>query len=83
MEEKELLETLIKLNVLPKYYSTGYEIKDYAYNIEQLASGSYAYYYLERGEKLGYKEFGSKTEALGKLIGDLKFNLLNNTDLTQ
>jgi|GEM_PF-4335498 len=27
MEEKELLEELIKLNVLPKYYSIGYEIK--------------------------------------------------------
>jgi len=83
MEEKKVLEELIQLNVLPKYYSIGYEIKDYAYNIEKLAKGKYAFYYYERGKKMGYQEYESKCEALMKLIQKLKFNLDNKTDLTK
>jgi len=79
MKKEGLLAELTALNVLQKYYSIGNEIKDDAYNIERIANGKYAYYYYERGEKQGYREY----EALVKLIEILKFNLDNKTDLTK
>lgn len=81
MTESELLERLIKLNVPPKYYSIGGEIKDNAHNIELLPDRTYAVYYLERGEKAGKKIFRTKEEALAKLIERLKQDIADGLDL--
>jgi len=83
MNEAEILEELSSLKILPKYYSIGYEIKDYAYNIERLADGRYAYYYLERAEKIGYQVYDNKVDALAKMIKALKSNLIYKIDLTK
>lgn len=83
MKKEGLLAELTALNVLQKYYSIGNEIKDDAYNIERTANGKYAFYYYERGEKQGYREYEEEDEALVKLIESLKFNLDNKNDLTK
>lgn len=82
MEKAELLKRLIQLNVHPKHYSIGGEIKDYAQNIERLHNGKYAYYYLERGEKNGFKVFDSEDEALLELIKGLEMNLKYGVNLS-
>jgi hypothetical protein len=83
MKKEELLKRLIHLNVNPIHYSIGQEIKDDACNIERLANGQYAVYYLERGEKCGLKVFDNEDEALLELIIKLEFNLKSGVDLTK
>jgi hypothetical protein len=83
MEKSELLKKLIKLNIHPKFYSIGEEIKDNAENIEKRSNGSFLVYYLERGEKNNLKIFGSEEEALEELIHRLKINLDYGLDLSQ
>ncbi len=82
MEKVELLRKLIKLNVPPRYYSIGEEIKDYAHNIEKLYNGTYAVYYLERGEKSGLKIFNTEEEALSKLIERLEEDIKDGLDIS-
>ncbi len=82
MEKEELLKKLIMLNVHPKFYSIGVEIKDNAINIERLYNGKYAVYYLERGEKNDLKTFDTEEEALAELIKSLEVDLKYGLDLS-
>lgn len=82
MNKEQLLIKLILLNIHPKYFSIGSEIKENAYNIEKLFDGKYAVYYLERGEKIALKTFDSDEEALSQLISCLEKNLKYGLDLS-
>lgn len=83
MNKEELIKKLISLNVHPKYYSVGVEIKDNAHNIERLYNGKYAVYYLEKGKKNGFIVFDSEEEALEELIKNLEFDLKYGLDLSK
>lgn len=83
MEIVELLKELINLNIHPRHYSIGPEIKDNAYNIERVPNGHYAVYYLERGEKIGRKVFDTEEKALAELIASVKGNLKHGLDLSK
>lgn len=71
------------LNVHPRHYSIGIEIKDNAINIERLSNGKYDVYYLERGEKNSCKTFDTETEALDNLIERLETNIRYGLDLSE
>lgn len=83
MSVEDLLKKLIGMNIHPRHYTIGQEIKDYATNIELLANGKYAVYYLERGEKVGLKKFATEEEALTELIQNLEFEIKLGSDLTK
>ena len=83
MTKEELLKKLEVLNVHPKYYSLGVEIKDLAYNIELMSNGSYAVYYLERNEKNGIKYYDRIEDAYQNLYDSIKFNIDQNLDLSK
>lgn len=81
MDKVQLLKQLINLNIPPRYYSIGPEIKESAHNIELLASGKYALYYLERGEKVGMKIFDTEDDAMTALISRLKQDIADGLNL--
>lgn len=83
MSIEVLLKTLIMMNVHPKYYSIGVEIKDDAYNVERLPNGKFAEYYMERGTNNGLKVFDTEQEALQQLVEDLKANMSYGVDLSK
>lgn len=68
MNKDILLSQLKALNISPRYYSLGGEIKDDAYNIEKLSNNQFAFYYLERKEKIGLKIFQTEVEVLDHFI---------------
>jgi hypothetical protein len=83
MTKEELMKRIEELKIHPKYYSLGIEVKDLAYNIEQMPNGSYAVYYLERNEKCGIKYFDRVEDAYQNLYEGLKFNIDHNLDLSK
>ena len=83
MNKEELLRKILSLNIHPKYFSVGVEIKDNAYNIERYHDGRYAVYYLERGEKNGLKLFDTEEEALQQLMKGLEANLKYGLNLSE
>jgi|TARA_Y100000589_G_C26984647_1_gene560066 hypothetical protein len=83
MNNQELIKQLNKLKVDPKYYAIGGELKDNAHNVERLYNGTYAVYYLERGEKCGLKIFDTESEANIELLNSIKFDIENGLDLSQ
>ena len=83
MTIQNLVKELKKLNVDPRYYAYGGELKNNAYNIEKMYNGKFAVYYLERGEKCGLKVFDKETDANLELLNSLKFDLEHGLDLTK
>ncbi|MFO7951519.1 MAG: hypothetical protein R6U91_01735 [Bacillota bacterium] len=83
MTKQELIKELERLKVNPKHYAIGGELKDNAHNVERLADGSYATYYLERGEKCGLKIFDSEGQANESMLNSILFDLKNGLDLSQ
>lgn len=63
MNKTELVQKLEDLKIHPKYYSIGIEVKDNAYNIERIYDGTYAVYFLERGEKNDLHVFNDEEDA--------------------
>ncbi|MFY0482522.1 hypothetical protein ACI6PS_07935 [Flavobacterium sp. PLA-1-15] len=79
---EDLLKKLIRLNIHPKFYSIGFDIKENAYNIERMFNGEYALFYLERGERINERVFKTEEEALLHLISSLEKNLKYGLDLS-